>query len=425
MLFQEWCSLLNGCLIMFLLGSSYTISAWNISFASLLHLSHFQITGLSSAAFFGMFLSPPPGAIYDTIGVQFSCLLFALLFSCGYLYLSLNLFIYDHDNIMSFLFGQGGRLLALFLIGQAGSVAVCAVLGSNENVGGRKHRGKVVGLLMASFSAGSVLYTMFFELFINVSHYFLFLSINAIFVGVFGAFFLLPSTFAGKEYDTLLLNPTPNVTGISLCQNVTFWSIFFPTLIGNGTSLLVLNNIAFLVAADEKKSAADVNNISVYVILFSFCNMSSRIIIGSLSDTYRWTVPRPHWLTISLLLTIVSVLGFLLLPSGYILLPILLSGIAEGGFFATFPVLIRESFGAVHYGKNFGYMSLANAIGYPLVLQPLSTYFYQKHTTVEETCWGKACFQDIFIFCLLAALLCLGGSVLHNKHSLSLGQVSR
>ena len=107
----------------------------------------------------------------------------------------------------------------------------------------------------------------------------------------------------------------------------------------------------------------------------------------------------------------IAQLVFIVIPPTFLWIPISLSGIAEGGVFSTFPVLVFELFGAKHYGKNFGYISIANAIGYPLVLQPLSTLIYNYNATSDDgICSGNSCFDAIFGISAIACLASLYGS---------------
>ncbi|RHY82618.1 hypothetical protein DYB26_008769 [Aphanomyces astaci] len=91
------------------------------------------------------------------------------------------------------------------------------------------------------------------------------------------------------------------------------------------------------------------------------------------------------------------------------------AGIAEGCLFPTYSVLTRELFGAAHFGKKFGYMTFANAIGFPLILGPLASALYHVTATTSpsgvEICQGHSCFNPTFLICAALNAVSLCGSV--------------
>lgn len=397
-------SILSGVLIYMTLGSAYSISSWNARLEAELGLSNAQITALSAMASFGMYLSPIPGAVYDYFGVKRTIRMAAVAMCVSYT------FLYVSVAFWSDFIPQWMRCGCFFLIGQAGGLAASSVLGANEGLYGADYRGKIVGLLMASFGLGGAFYTYIYHLFFdpNVALYFLFLGLNLTAVCFLGQKFLLPSDFAALEanrhvsYATLDPIKVVNVTGLALFRRKEYWLLVACMIPAIASALLVMNNMAFIVQA----AGGEASVVPLYVALFSICNTASRLGAGYLSDHTRHLYPRTMYLYLSISIALTAQLLFLLVPVWIILLPICLSGIAEGFMFSIFPVLTREFFGPVHLGKNFGFLSLANAFGYPLFLQPLSSWLYHSLAGEGDTCLGSECYGPMFGLCSI--LCCVG-----------------
>jgi len=150
------------------------------------------------------------------------------------------------------------------------------------------------------------------------------------------------------------------------------------------------------------------------VALFSIVNTVGRLATGAVSDLLRTRYPRACFAGLSALLTATTQVVFLSVPPSWLVLPVAMAGFSEGVMFGTFPVIIREEFGLQHFGKNFGLLSLANCIGYPLFFSPLASYVYQHAATTHtvdgvEKCFGAQCFGPVFAVAIAlsaVALLC-------------------
>ncbi|KAJ0390608.1 hypothetical protein ATCC90586_011771 [Pythium insidiosum] len=217
---------------------------------------------------------------------------------------------------------------------------------------------------------------------------------------------------SSDEKATLL---NVDVTGFEMLQDPRFALLFVPVLIIIGAGLFVMSNVSFI----TESLGGPMTQVPSMVALFSIGNTVARLATGALSDKYLDRYPRGIWLIISVLLTVLTQLLFLWLPPSWLMAPVALAGIAEGVMFGSFPVIIREAFGLRHYGKNYGLISIANCIGYPLFYSPLSSYFYQNAAgsrTVDgvQKCFGIDCFRPMF---LLIILLCAAAhQVLYSLH---------
>jgi len=105
---------------------------------------------------------------------------------------------------------------------------------------------------------------------------------------------------------------------------------------------------------------------------------------------------------------------FLVIPRAFLIVPIALAGVADGVMFAAFPVLTRETFGARHFGKNFGLISVANALGFPLFYSPVGSFVYSLSAEPVhgvQKCVGDECFRPVFLLVVALSVVALVASL--------------
>ncbi|OWZ17868.1 Major Facilitator Superfamily (MFS) transporter [Phytophthora megakarya] len=169
-----------------------------------------------------------------------------------------------------------------------------------------------------------------------------------------------------------------------------------------------MSNVSFIV----ESLGGLIDQVPVMVALFSILNTVGRLSAGTVSDLLLTRYPRAYFAGISALLTAITQIVFLSVSPSWLVLPVGMAGFSEGVMFGTFPVIIREEFGLQHFGKNFGLVSLANCVGYPLFFSPLASYVYQHSTgrrTVDgvEKCFGSQCFRAVFIVAIAFSTVAL------------------
>lgn len=418
---RRYVSVGTGVLLMAAVGSNHAISAWNAQLKSELNYSQAEISMVCSMASFGAYFSVTPGYVFDQIGAHRSVLCGALLL-CS-IFLGLYAGIVDHPALMHPL-GVG---IAFAVMGQATNFGVFAALGPNEGIFGDKNRGKIMALELAAFSAGGALFALIYNRYFdeNVPGYFQFMALLMLVVFLFSwcALYREPQGVKDKHVTRMSAmedfmpsesevnddNQHPfvqsvDITGRELMADARFWLLFSTVFIIVGSSLFVMANISFIVESRR----GPMGQVPIMVALFSIGNCCGRLFGGVISDHVLAKCPRVYFVTLASVLVAMIHTLFLVIPAVYLVVPITLSGVADGVMFAAFPVLTRETFGARHFGKNFGMMSVANAIGFPLFYNPLGSFFYKlSATTVDgvEKCYGDQCFRPIFI--LVVCLSCV------------------
>uniref|UniRef100_K3WMU3 Major facilitator superfamily (MFS) profile domain-containing protein n=1 Tax=Globisporangium ultimum (strain ATCC 200006 / CBS 805.95 / DAOM BR144) TaxID=431595 RepID=K3WMU3_GLOUD len=431
-LIRRYGSVAAGVLLMIAVGSNHAISAWNAQLKAELDYSQAEISMVCSMASFGAYFSVSPGYVFDHIGAHKSVLLGAFLL-CS-IFLGLYAGIVEYPRSMHPL-GVG---VAFAIMGQATNFGVFAALGPNEGLFGDKNRGKIMALQLAAFSAGGALFALVYNLYFdqNVPGYFQFMAMLMLVVFLFSWFalyrdpayegdsaegvhksamdeFMPPesdddddATEDKLEENQLrpIAHSTTDITGKALLTDSRFWLLFSTVFILVGSSLFVMANIAFIV----ESLGGPMEQVPIMVALFSVGNCCGRLVGGIVSDHVLARCPRIYFVSLASVLVACIHTLFLVLPAAYLVVPITMSGVADGVMFAAFPVLTRETFGARHFGKNFGMMSVANAIGFPLFYNPLGSFFYRlSSTSVDsvEKCFGLQCFRPVFL--LVVGLSCV------------------
>jgi hypothetical protein len=422
-------SLAAGVIGMIGVGSLYAISAWNAQLKSTLQYSQAGISVVSSMALLGSYLSFFPGIIFDRLGPFKTVLLSAIGLAAvhAFLYVALTLF---PTHVNPFAIG-----FCLLVVGLLSAFNIFASIVSNEGIFGDANRGKVMAVLTSAYSCGGAVFAFVFKRGFdsNVAGYFAFLGAFLFVVSMFGWFVFYRSTqtrrpseeiidgvvsvAASPSEKSMLLSTSSvvDMTGWELLQQTRFWLLFASVFITIGAALFVMSNVSFIV----ESLGGPMDQVPTMVALFSIGNTICRLAAGTLSDLMLPKYPRAAFAALAAVMTAATQLVFLWIPPAYLFVPITLAGMSEGVMFGIYPAIMREAFGLRHYGKNYGLISFANCIGYPLFFSPISSFFYQQHHIASGSpsddaprkCFGLDCFRPVFLLilalCGVALVCCL------------------
>ncbi|GMF18439.1 unnamed protein product [Phytophthora lilii] len=440
------CSLLAGVLLMLGVGSTYALSAWNAQLKTLLHFTQAGISSVSAMTMLGTYMSYIPGVIFDQLGPYTSVLL------SGSAMLVVHLAMFTALQFAPESVSPLGMGSAMLLFGLLSSFCVFSSIVPNESLFGDANRGKVMAALTSAYSCGGAFFAfVFHEGFhsTDVPGYFLFVGNYLMAACVFGwCVFARPATkdedikdekrrsgsvefglggtsmsSEGQVNGTAASEQHDDITGVALLSDVRFWMLFIPVMIVIGAGLLVMSNVSFIV----ESLGGPIEQVPFMVALFSIVNTLGRLATGAVSDLLVTRYPRAYFAATSALLTAATQAVFLSVPSRWLVLPVAMAGFSEGVMFGTFPVVIREEFGLQHFGKNFGLLSLANCVGYPLFFSPLASYVYHHASgtrTVDgvEKCFGSRCFGPVFVVAIALSAVALVCSLqlarLQRRHKL-------
>ncbi|KAK8480831.1 hypothetical protein V6N13_063201 [Hibiscus sabdariffa] len=183
-----------------------------------------------------------------------------------------------------------------------------------------------------------------------------------------------------------------------------FWLLWVVYFLGVGSGVTILNNLA------QIGLAFGLDDTTILLSLFSFCNFVGRLGSGALSEHFARTrtIPRTLWMSCSL---IIMVLGFVLSAlalSGTLYVSIALLGVCYGFLYSLTVPTASELFGLKHFGIIYNSILLGNPLGALLFSGLLAGYVYDAEGTKQgsSTCLGPECFRLTFF--VLAGLCSLG-----------------
>ncbi|GMI73115.1 hypothetical protein like AT1G80530 [Hibiscus trionum] len=183
-----------------------------------------------------------------------------------------------------------------------------------------------------------------------------------------------------------------------------FWLLWVVYFLGVGSGVTVLNNLA------QIGVAFGVDDTTILLSLFGFCNFVGRLGSGALSEHFvrTRTIPRTLWMTCSL---IFMVLGFVLSAlalSGTLYVSTALIGVCYGFLYSLMVPTASELFGLKHFGIIYNFILMGNPVGALLFSGLLAGYVYDVEAAKQgsSTCLGPECFRLTFL--VLAGICSLG-----------------
>ncbi|GLT74986.1 hypothetical protein SLA2020_467450 [Shorea laevis] len=183
-----------------------------------------------------------------------------------------------------------------------------------------------------------------------------------------------------------------------------FWLLWFTYFLGVGSGVTVLNNLAQIGAA------FGVDDTTILLCLFSFCNFVGRLGSGAISEHFvrSKTIPRTLWMTCTLILMILAFVLFALAFSGSLYISTCILGVCYGFQYALMVPTASELFGLKHFGIIYNFMALGNPIGALLFSGLLAGYVYDAEAAKQgsSTCLGAECYRLTFL--VLAGVCGLG-----------------
>ncbi|KAK1323059.1 hypothetical protein QJS10_CPA02g01175 [Acorus calamus] len=186
-----------------------------------------------------------------------------------------------------------------------------------------------------------------------------------------------------------------------------FWLLFLVYFLGVGSGVTVLNNLA------QIGISSGVNDTTILLSTFSFCNLVGRLGGGVVSEYFvrSRTLPRTIWMTCTQIIMAIAYLLFASTLSGTLYISTALLGICYGVQFSTMVPTVSELFGLKHFGIFYNFMLLGNPLGALLFSSGLAGYIYDIEAAKQQqaSCLGPDCFRLTFLF---LAGVCVLGSIL-------------
>ncbi|XVE91250.1 hypothetical protein DITRI_Ditri20bG0138700 [Diplodiscus trichospermus] len=186
-----------------------------------------------------------------------------------------------------------------------------------------------------------------------------------------------------------------------------FWLLWVVYFLGVGSGVTVLNNLA------QIGVAFGLENTTILLSLFSFCNFAGRLGSGALSEHFvrTRTIPRTFWMTCTLIVMVLAFVLFALALTGTLYVSTALLGICYGFQYSLVVPTVSELFGLRHFGVIYSFMLIGNPVGALLFSVLLAGNVYDAEASKQgsSTCLGPECFRLTF---LVLAGICGLGSIL-------------
>ncbi|XP_007023328.2 PREDICTED: protein NUCLEAR FUSION DEFECTIVE 4 [Theobroma cacao] len=183
-----------------------------------------------------------------------------------------------------------------------------------------------------------------------------------------------------------------------------FWLLWVIYFLGVGSGVTVLNNLA------QIGVAFGVDNTTILLSLFSFCNFVGRLGSGALSEHFVRTraIPRTLWMTCTLIIMVLAFVLYALALNGTLYVSTALLGVCCGFQYNLMVPTASELFGLKHFGVIYNFMLLGNPVGALLFSGLLAGYVYDAEAAKQgsSTCLGPECFRLTFF--VLAGICGLG-----------------
>ncbi|KAL1551349.1 protein NUCLEAR FUSION DEFECTIVE 4-like [Salvia divinorum] len=186
-----------------------------------------------------------------------------------------------------------------------------------------------------------------------------------------------------------------------------FWLLWFVYFFGVGSGVTVLNNLA------QIGVSLGVDDATILLSLFSFCNFLGRLGAGVVSEHFvrSKTIPRTFWMAVTQSIMILTFLLYASAMNGTLYAATALLGVCYGVQFGIMIPTASELFGLKHFGIIFNFIGLGNPVGALLFSGWLAGQVYDTEAAKQlgSSCIGVTCFRLTF---LVLAGLCGVGTLL-------------
>ncbi|CAN1255847.1 Protein NUCLEAR FUSION DEFECTIVE 4 [Linum perenne] len=172
-----------------------------------------------------------------------------------------------------------------------------------------------------------------------------------------------------------------------------FWLLWVVYFLGVGSGVTVLNNLA------QIGVAFGLNDTTMLLALFSFCNFVGRLGSGVVSE---------HFVRVAQAIMVIVFILFGFAVDGILYAATALLGVCYGILYSVVVPTTSELFGLEHFGIIYNFLQLGNPLGALLFSGGLAGSMYDMEASKQgsSTCIGQDCFKVTFF--VLAAICGLG-----------------
>ena len=322
--------------------------------------------------------------------------------------------------------------VVLLFIGFGAIFTYMACMMTNIENFNPKHRGKVIGILDASFSCGPALVALVYGTLFTNGHnnndedkqnlrgFYLMMALLFASINILGIVFLSPypyeqSVISITDEKTIdvsenvkltptqeKMNPEPveEMTGFKLLRSFDYQFVTWAFIICSSLQLMFQNNITTYLKSFHMEDAS-----TLFTTLNFAAGTAAKFVIGYLSDVIVHKVPRPGVALVAMIVQTASLTFCIFYGNTYsvLLITVFCVGMPNGAAWCLTPTMISEFFGVKYFGRNWGFVMLGTAFG-GLILQKIFGAIYENEIVTLEVkdCYGLECFR--YSFLLVAGL---------------------
>jgi hypothetical protein len=406
-------SLIAGAVTMIAAGTLYSFSVYGPAFSAL-GASQGDVNLIAALGILGFSLIGfPMSLLHEVSGPFITCLLAAVCFTLGYLFLYLMVGQFVAYNL-------GGALLSYFLVGVGTRAYYVADLTSNLHNWPLEYRGRIVAIMVVFLGLSSAILTGIYVGALSrvVPSFLLLLLCVTVSLSVIGALLIsevhhlvTPSYFAyipflRHHHPQAELEPEKRTwLWKSLFKDAKFWLICCIHFLGTGSGFVFINVLGSWHLALGGVAGAQ----TTAVIVLSVFNAIGRLVIGLLSDLSLHKLKRPVWILPCLgMLALAMILAIVApLDSTWVVGVSVLVGFGYGGNASFLATISADAFGSEFFGRNWSIIDMFNGIGY-LMLGQIAGAIYGMNVPVNSVyCSGRLCYLWVWVMCLVSVTLAI------------------
>ncbi|OWF43688.1 hypothetical protein KP79_PYT24880 [Mizuhopecten yessoensis] len=420
----KFTGLVLGCLGEFVTGSVFVFNLYLGAIKRTFNYTQQEVELQSSLLYLGQGFGIIPGMFFDRFGPAWTSAVGLVLAVSSYVFLWTTSGAVLFYSIRSWLMG-----IYFFVAGKGVGTAFTYMVSMNTNLVNftQQQRGKVMGTLNCFFSGSPFVYSLVYYHVFNGNdpdnlesfpRLMMLVAISFAVVNSLCILFLrrLPESKerANQSISYEDINGIPNdlskvlekdvsMSTTCLAGNCNFHALLWVFTLTSSVGVFVTNNLTEIATSVR----LDRHNPTL-VLLIPVTTMVVSILIGVLSDKYIGTFPRSSVVLIGIGSFIISQMLFLLLADVFSLLIIatILVGIGNAIMWSLGPVLTADILYIGNLGRNWGLITLVNAI-FCFALQEVFGVMYENAITTpnELFCFGLHCLRGAFGIGLTSTLL--------------------
>lgn len=380
---NRWMIVVGAVLVQMALGSIYAFSAFNVATgglpqtlssdptnpASLMKASNLALLGIFAVSLAGFGLNVlTGGAIQDKRGPRNTAILGGILYAVSYVIASVSVGSTTTSGSIPMMYVAYALLGIGVGIGYSAPLAACLKWFPDK-------RGLIAGIAVAGFGAGSLIFAQVAKLIINtsgISTAYLILGVIFLIMVVAGAMLLVnpPKGYVPAGWDPTKQKKNimckKDFTWREMCKTRSFINLWIMFALSATAGLMMIGNVSGLATF---LGGIEVGTIATIVGIIAIFNAIGRIAWGFVSDKRgRINAMKIMFLTQAIVLFISA--GYMAMkPTDGGINAIALTTMASligfcfGGNFALFAPCTADYFGTTHYGRCYGLVFTAYAVG--------------------------------------------------------------